>query len=565
MLIHSFILFFSLALQEPSQVSGAYRGPVDEAQLALLSQDFVENSAFARWQFWFENERDRIIRGEADFSGDAINEFGQYGDSEWHLDRNQLVLSSLPVLLEASVSRDSAVREAAILSLGRIAYPASDSYVIEATKDRASNVRQAAFIALGMIGTDPALNELLRNFKANKDIAMRSFAAFGLGLSGRVEAAAELNNYLGQALKRKSWSKESDLILSVLVAAKMNRRVDYTSNLLKICTAFNKKSVSPTMVYAAMDALASTNNSRSIGFLVENLFSRKEEVSIACIRALGESASTLAVDSIIKLFNSTNSSRIKGESYLALANIGDSKSVAFLAKFSPGRFEEEYVQTSWMLASGIAKVAANYSRIADTVVFGSDFNKHDEAKASRGGECNLRGAAALALGFYEAPAARVQLEKCLKAENTSGELRAYVATALGMLRTDAAAQILLKYADLFNESEQARRGFAAALGMCANPQTNSKLTELLIEDDSATVRWASAHAMASTRDQSSMTKIVEKVQESLNSHNDYQSVAHMVLGLGYLGDTNSGATLESMAASLDYGQDNALLTCLKSY
>ena len=108
---------------------------------------------------------------------------------------------------------------------------------------------------------------------------MRSFAAFGLGLSGRIEAAVELNNYLGKVLKKRSWSKDSDLILSVLVAAKMNRRVDYTSNLLKICAAFNKKSVSPTMIYAVMDALASTNSSKSVGFLIENLFSPKNRVS----------------------------------------------------------------------------------------------------------------------------------------------------------------------------------------------------------------------------------------------------------------------------------------------
>ncbi|MDP6963144.1 MAG: hypothetical protein QGF46_03155, partial [Planctomycetota bacterium] len=67
-----------MALQEPSLVSGSYRGPIDEAEFDMLNFGhgsigsagqmlYSPESAWDRWELWFENERDTIIRGEADF------------------------------------------------------------------------------------------------------------------------------------------------------------------------------------------------------------------------------------------------------------------------------------------------------------------------------------------------------------------------------------------------------------------------------------------------------------------------------------------------------------------
>jgi hypothetical protein len=34
------------------------------------------DSAWDRWEFWYENERDTLVRGAADFPATAVNEFG---------------------------------------------------------------------------------------------------------------------------------------------------------------------------------------------------------------------------------------------------------------------------------------------------------------------------------------------------------------------------------------------------------------------------------------------------------------------------------------------------------
>jgi HEAT repeat protein len=153
----------------------------------------------------------------------------------------------------------------------------------------------------------------------------------------------------------------------------------------------------------------------------------------------------------------------------------------------------------------------------------------------------------------------------LQETNTSQELRSYIATALGMIGTDKAARVLLENADHFNDSVTSRRGFATALGMCTNEKANAQLAKMLLHDDDATVRWVSAHAMAGARDQQSLEQLVSAISEDIRQHKASDRIAHLVLGLGYLGDSHRGATLESFAANVDHRQQNEMLTCLKSY
>jgi HEAT repeat protein len=101
--------------------------------------------------------------------------------------------------------------------------------------------------------------------------------------------------------------------------------------------------------------------------------------------------------------------------------------------------------------------------------------------------------------------------------------------------------------------------------MCTNEKANEQLAEMLLSDDDATVRWISAHAMAGTRDQQSLEQLTSAISDDINAGVVSERTAHLVLGLGYLGDVHRGATLEAIAANVDYRQQNDMLTCLKSY
>jgi HEAT repeat protein len=565
-----------MAPQEPSLVSGSYRGPVDEAQMEMLNfgsgavSPFghtlsTPDSAWDRWEFWYENERDTMIRGAADFPANAVNEFGFYGANNFNVKRDEFLLKSIPLLLEATLSDDAAVRESALLSLGRVAYPATTPFIIESLADKEQSVRQAAYIALGLMSTVDATDVLIDTFNNSRGYNAKCFAAVGLGLSGRNDAGDCLNNFFNLMAQKSSWRKVDNLLIASLLAAKTNTSVDYSENLLAMTTVMDKRRASDDMQVATINALAATSNMKAIEVLVNNIDSRSAVVAESCITALGRFGSKVATPGLIQAFEETNNPRIQGLIQLSLGQIADPKAAAFLLANRPRVSNELFVHTSWIIACGIAKLPEAYTQVADTVLFGSDFNEHDDADASRNDEYELRGAAALSLGLYAKPAARLTLSKCLQETNVSEELSSYIATALGMLGTDKAANVLLENADQFNYSATSRRGFATALGMCTNEKANERLAEMLLSDDDATVRWISAHAMAGTRDQQSLEQLTSALSDDINAGVVSERTAHLVLGLGYLGDVHRGATLEAIAANVDHRQQNDMLTCLKSY
>ena len=568
------ILF--MAPQEPSLVSGSYWGPVDEAQIEMLSYGSsapspfgrtlsTPDSAWDRWEFWYENERDILVRGAADFPATAVNEFGAYGPSAFNVKRDEFLRKSVPLLLEATLSDDAAVRESALISLGRVAYPATTPFIIEALTDKEQSVRQAAYVALGLMSTAETSEVLMDTFNNSPDYNARCFAAVGLGLSGRIDAGDCLNNFFEQISKKSSWRRSNDLIVASLLAAKINTSVNYSKNLLAITTAMDNRKSSDTLQVAAINALAATGDLKAIEVLVKNIQSRSEVVAEACIAALGRFGNKVATPGLIEMFERSNSPRIQGMVQLALGQIADDKAAEFLLENRPRVADELYVRTSWLIACGIAQLPGAYTQVADTVMFGSDFNKHDDADASRNNEYELRGAAALSLGLFAKPAAYATLKKCLQETNTSQELRSYIATALGMIGTDKAACVLLENAEQFNDSITSRRGFATALGMCTNEKASAQLANMLLHDNDPTVRWVSAHAMAGARDQQSLEQLVSAISADIRQQKTSDRIAHLVLGLGYLGDSHRGATLESFAANVDHRQQNEMLTCLKSY
>jgi HEAT repeat protein len=568
------ILF--MAPQEPSLVSGSYRGPVDEAQLEMLSYGSsatspfglsirTPDSAWDRWEFWYENERDTLARGAADFPSTAVNESGAYGSSAFNVKRDEFLQKSIPLLLEATLSDDAAVRESALLSLGRVAYSATTPFIIEALADDEQSVRQAAYVALGLMSTSETSAVLIEAFNNSSDYNAKCFAAVGLGLSGRIDAGDCLNNFFKRLPGKRSWRKADDLIIASLLAAKINTSVNYSKNLLEMTTVMDKCKASDELQVAAINALAATADMKAIEVLVKNIKSRSEVVAEACIAALGRFGNKVATPGLIAMFEESNSPRIQGMVQLALGQIADDKASEFLLENRPRVADELYVHTSWLIACGIAKLSEAYTQVADTAMFGSDFNKHDDADASRNNEYELRGAAALSLGLFAKPAACVTLSKCLQETSASEELSSYIATALGMIGTDKAAHVLLENADQFNYSATSRRGFATALGMCTNEEANAQLANMLLNDDDATVRWVSAHAMAGARDLQSLEQLVAAISEDIREHKTSERIAHLVLGLGYLGDSHRGATLEAFAANVDHRQQNKMLTCLKSY
>jgi HEAT repeat protein len=199
------------------------------------------------------------------------------------------------------------------------------------------------------------------------------------------------------------------------------------------------------------------------------------------------------------------------------------------------------------------------------LLHGTDDRQHDENAKPRRDEEVLRGAAAVGLGLYGAPGGKSQLERVLSMKNVSPTFRGYLATGLGLVGTDAADQLLLELAAKEKLTPEERRGIATGLGLAKSEKTSAALVKILINDTDDGVRWAASRALATSRSTAALRALSDALHEELGAQVQDIQAAHLVMGLGFLGDAHSGATISSMLAGMDYRQESRLMLALSHY
>lgn len=578
MLLPLTAVFLLSVCQEPSSIPGAYRGPYDRTLLELTTyQPSFEgdsgtphyavgySSAWDSWEFWFENERDVLFRGKPDFPARAVREDGTYGSEDWAVARQELLLTSMPLLLEALKSDTPAVREAAALSLGRIGYQASRPFLERATKDPVESVRQAAYMGLGLLASEQGTKFLIDNFEENPDLESRAFAAIGLGLSGRVEAGSALKAYLNEVYYDGTLLDQQDLLSACMLAAGVQGSNDYTPLLTRIYESVQDSAHSTRLQTIALQALGAIGDRRARVVLEGALESRHPGVPEAAAQALGRLGDKGAVGQLAKVARESKETRLRSLSLLAIGRLGGHQAEQVLKEIRPTQKEEQALHAAWAISAGLAGYDGAYSELVMTLKHGTDVRQHDDMASPRRDEEVLRGAAAIALGLYGAPGATSQLQGCLEVDNLGPEYCGYLATGLGLLRRDAADLLLLELAAQEDLAPATRRGLAAGLGLANSEKTSVALVKMLIEDENDGVRWAASRALATSRSSAALEALTAQLRQELSQEIHPEQVAHLVLGLGFLGDTHSGATVASMIAGMDYRQENPLVGTLGHY
>ncbi|MGB0951821.1 MAG: HEAT repeat domain-containing protein [Planctomycetota bacterium] len=566
------------ALQEPSSVPGAYRGPEDETLLEFVSHGSTAGGTgspgqimhpftggWDRWEFWFEHERDVLFRGEPDFPARAVNDRGTYGTEDWAVERQDLLLTSIPLLIDALDSDLPAVREAAALSLGRIGYSSADFFLQRATQDKVESVRQAAYMGLGLISSEPGVSFLVEVFEEDHDASTRAFAALGLGLSGRVEAGSALKVYLNSVLYGESWNSDEDLTLAAMVAAGVHGSHDFTPLLMSLLEATSKKKGNHRLVSAAIQSLGALQDSRARPMLEEMLQSKGDRIPEAAAQALGRLGDRAAVLALADIYQESHDTRLRSYSLLAMGRLGGRQAEVKLKELRPEKKEEESIHASWALAAGMCRLDGAYPQLVSTLLYGTDDREHEEDRAPRRDEEVLRGAAAMALGLYGAPGAKSQISLCLDADGVDPSFRGYLAMGLGMLATHPADELLLELAKDREAPIQTRRGIAAGLGRSNSERTSVALVDMLIRDQDDSVRWAASRALATSRSTAALRRLAQQLRTELDRKEHDPQTAHLVLGLGFLGDAHDGATISSMLAGMDFRQESRLLVALRKY
>lgn len=563
--------------QEAPQVPGAYRGPEEARALGadLARQPYGLLGLATRrtgWEFWFEHERELLFRGEPDFPARAVGEDGRYGGEAWSVQRRELLLSSLPLLVEALNAPLPAVREAAALALGRIGYPASQDLLTKALTDSDPAVRQAACLGLGLLATPEAEAALRNRFEDSfLTAAERGFAAIGLGLSGRTGAGSTLKLRVLSLGTKESALTDPLLAQAVVIAAGVHGSRDFVPMLIDLDARLVAldDAASQRLRIAVFQALGGLGDARASGAIAAALEPAKDELARAAAQALGRLRDVGAVLPLAAKVRSCHDEECRALCLIAIGRIGGHRAMEELNRLKPAAGSEEGAHSAWLIACGLARSNDAYERLRNTVLAGSRAAQTaGPAEASaRKGEETLRGAAAIGLGLFGNPQALEALTAALDgARDGDPVFQGYLATALGLLRTPAAEERLLALAgEAATLPAAARRGLLLGLGFCASERSSLVLARLLVSDPDAEVRWAGARALAYARSNDALRVLVEDLKVCLEEKEAPERAAHLLLGLGFLGDVHQGATLDGLVAGMDFLQESRLLDALRAY
>jgi HEAT repeat protein len=299
--------------------------------------------------------------------------------------------------------------------------------------------------------------------------------------------------------------------------------------------------------------------------LEKMLHAKGDRIPESAAQALGRLGDRAAVHALAEAYTESHDTRLRGFCLLAMGRLGGRQAEVKLKELMPEKKEEASIHASWALAAGMCRLDGAYPKLARTLLYGTDDREHEEDRAPRRDEETLRGAAAMALGMYGAPGAKSQLAVCLEADGVDPSFRGYLAMGLGMLATHPADELLLELAKDREAPVQTRRGIATGLGRSNSERTSIALVEMLIRDEDDSVRWSAARSLATSRSTAALRRLSQQLRSELDRKKHDPQTAHLVLGLGFLGDAHDGATISSMLAGMDFRQESRLMLALRNY
>lgn len=569
------LLVFAPASQEPALIDGAYHGPYDEVLtdgVAAAAQQKDGESGLLldtwdRWEFWFEHQRETLFRGGNDRSIKALKPNGRYGKELWALQRQEVEELGVPLLVRALDSPHPELREAAALSLGRIGSSVALKHLEKLLKDGVPQVRQAALLGLGMLENEDALLLLASQFSNDSfPGGHRAFAALGLGLSGRPEAAQLLNTYLERNLKADRLFGEMEVALQGAVwAAGLLDHADLSITLIEGATQLEKTAAAASIRVRTLilHSLGALGHSVSRPFLTKNLFSGDVAIERAAALAIGRLGDSGAIPALAaRLLGQEGDLETRMFCLLAAGQIGGPVASRLLDDYAKESVKHRNLRAAWGIAVGLSQAGVLYDDLKTEL---SARKKNARPGKVRRDEEQLRGALALGLGLFGDPRVVQDLWTNLNVKGVDADFAGYLGIAMGYLGGPKALEHLLAICQRKNQNAESLRGYVLGLGMIRDPQAAQQLTQILIEDQDPQVRWAAARAHGFTRTQKSFDLIVEALRDGGEVQAKPQDRADLLLALGYLGDRSRADLLASLLHGLNYGQDFRLLRCLRSY
>jgi HEAT repeat protein len=518
---------------------GQYRGPYDEVLAATtaatggpgggippgaLFDPFAESEGFERWEFWFEWNKDVLLRARTprrERIPDRLAEETQRVDLEFA--RGEIV----PVLLAVAEESDSHFARTALLALGKVGGKEALPPILSALERGTAETQRTAAIALGLAGEREGLSVLVDLFVDRRTPpGLRAAAALGMGLTGRREVAPILRSFLDHNLTPESLTgDQQEVMVAALVAAGMARDSSLVPVLIGRYRVLEgmRESRGRVLLGAILTTLGRLGDSAALGTLLEGLVARDIERRRSAALALGDLGDPASVVPLTEALGGDSDLQVRGFAAISLGRIGGEVAVRALREAYGKKGVSRTVRSFSALGLGLAGDRESAPALR-------------EALAAPGEEA-MRGAFALALGLLGDTASAETLFAIVEDRGANPDLRGYAAIALGLLRPDGGLARLLRIAqEDADRVEDFRRGLLLGLGLFEDPRATEVILADLSSERRDVVRGAAVGALRHVRDATALESLAAQLGAEPRPSTPPDSALFACAALGALGD-----------------------------
>ncbi len=444
------------------------------------------------------------------------------------------------ILKSATIDKQSVVRDAAVMALGKLGTPQAVEVLLERLRVEPNRaVKQDTLLALGLTRSPDAIDPLIRYIKKRR---VTSFALLGLGLTGDAEKAAPAVLEFFKSGVKRGKAKPEDLACAAMALGAL----EYSEAAGPLTSALKSKGTPQMVQVYACTALGSIGGESAQKALLKALDSKHLQVRRAAAVALGNFPNA----SVLKVLMGKDGIKNNADTLMAgLAAIGAARILDALPE-SEWKKAPDLIREVAM-SSNKSKIKAQYANIALAIFGGFDKEMrryYTDELSGTSLDPDTMSALAMAAGVADLGAATPMLEEIAGSVGRDPKLGSYAAIALGMIGGGGTerAKLLRKVFDRI-ERPDVQRGAVMALGLVGDRNDIPFLINVMKRTEDKWLgrftRGAAAIAVGLIGD----GKSVQELQKLLRNP-DANTRAFGVSALGYLADKDPSPRLPTLFA-----------------
>lgn len=500
-----------------------YRGPVDQlispvpmpgpgggppvpggpTSPLLNPVGFMEG--YNRWEFWFEINKDLLLRSRDFRRREVITPRSTEAGSP--LDDGRIrpedVRSLIaPALRTALSSPDERVATLAAVGLGRAGGRESLRELEELATVGPLIMRRAATFALGLVDDRAALSRLVNLLGDDKSPPeVRSMAALAIGLQGRKEGSRFLVEYLTRSFTSETvLGPDSEIFVAGIAAIGMCRDRSAAPLMIARYRAFREERRGRTRPVEALllTALGRIGDPSGLPTLLEALEEKDLDIRRAAALALGDLGDRAAVNALVEILDKDNDDQSRGFAAIALGRLG-------------GETARDALRRGFAVKG--SRTVKSFSALGLGLLGDRGSSAELLKLLNQRSEDDLRGSAAIALGLLEEPRAVEPLLKIVENRGSNADFRGYCAIALGMIRAEGVFDRLVKM--LHDDPDKVdlwRRALCLGVGLFHDARAGEPLVKVLVDDSRDIVREHAALALNLCRGRGAIEPLVKRLQ-----------------------------------------------------